>query len=98
MAKKLKVYGWTGYRIEAGNGTHRHQTREICAAYSMAEVARIAGVNRASQLFCLCETGNAKEIERATGKPGVIFWTELDHPARHTWREAAPAPAEDGGK
>lgn len=77
--KPLRVYGWQGYRIEcpaAANGSH--YTREICAAYSQAEVTRLAGVNRPSQLFNLCETGNAEERRLALAMPHSILWKPLD--------------------
>lgn len=75
-AVKVKVYGWQGMRHESP-GTHR-QTREIVAARSKAEVARIAGVKGPNALFNLGETGNAAEIAVATGKPGTIFWRPID--------------------
>lgn len=72
---KLKVYGWQGWRREAP-GQH-HQTREICAARSMAEVQRITSKKR-SELFNLNETGNAQELETALATPGVVLWCGLD--------------------
>lgn len=79
MARKLKVYGWCGYRIEcklAPNGSR--QTREICAAHSIAEIKRIYGVNP----WNICETGNEKEISIAMSSPGTIFWIPLDESYR----------------
>jgi hypothetical protein len=75
-ARKLKVYGWQSFRREC-TGPHR-QTREIVAATSMAEVARIAGVNGPWSLFSLCETGNEREIGIAMVEPGVIFWRPIN--------------------
>jgi hypothetical protein len=72
--KALKVYGWQDHRCEC---KPRTQTREICAAHSMAEVARIAGYRRASQMFNLCETGNDFEIKTAMAKPGAVFWRSI---------------------
>ena len=73
--RALKVYGWLGFRRETG--TQHGQTREICAAHSMAEVARIVGVRSASRLHNLCETGNRRELEVALAEPGVVFWKPL---------------------
>ena len=79
MAKQLKVYGWTGMRNESrGPKNHHGQTREIVAAYSIAEVRRITGMTRAEWEHSGCETGNANEIQTALAKPGVIFWTSLN--------------------
>lgn len=79
MARKLKVYGWIGWRNEAkpmANGSH--QTREVMATTSMAVVARALGKKRPSQVFNLCETGNDGECAVALAEPGVIFWRALD--------------------
>ena len=74
----MKVYGWQGWRTEAGP---RMQTREIVMARSMIDVARIAGFRHPRQMFNLGETGNAGEIAKATTSPGTIFWCPLDqHP------------------
>ena len=70
-----KVYGWIGYRREAG-GPHG-QTREIVAAPSMAAVGRIVGENP-RRLWNLGETGNAREIEAASARPGIVLWRLLD--------------------
>lgn len=81
MARKLRVYGWQGYRYDAPK---HGDTREIVAATSMREAARAAGEFYSSgepapqRLFNLCETGNAREIETAMTEPGVIFWRGLD--------------------
>jgi hypothetical protein len=72
---KLKVYGWQGWRREAP-GWH-HQTREICAARSRAEVGRIVD-RKPSALFNLEETGNDEELKVALAQPGVVFWRGLD--------------------
>ena len=88
--RKLKVYGWTSFRHEcrpAPNGSH--QTREIVAAHSQAETARLSGHRRPSQMWYLCETGNANEIETAMSKPGTVFWHPLDDwSSNPTWTEA----------
>lgn len=75
----MKVYGWQGWRNEcrpAKNGDHA--TRKICAAKSMAAVARAAGVERSTQLFNLTETGDTQEVEAALARPGVVLWRPLD--------------------
>lgn len=70
---KLKVYGWITFTPGApGNGG---QVRAVCAAKSAAEVARIAGVRRPSELFNLSDTGNDREIRAATLHPGKILVT-----------------------
>lgn len=89
--KPLKVYGWQGWRLAApreANGSH--QTREICAARSMAEVARIAGQRSPRSLFNLCETGNDEECAAALANPGVILWRGLDR-RRDEWTAAGKA-------
>jgi hypothetical protein len=83
----VRVYGWQGHRHDAP-GNH-HQTREICAALSMAAVARVAGVKYTRDLFNLCETGNAAEVAKATSEPGVIFWRGLNEFSNDAaWRRA----------
>ena len=70
--RKLRVYGWVGSRREAGP---QLQTREICAARSQVEVARIAGqAGKPWRLWNLCETRNEEEVAVATASPGIIFW------------------------
>lgn len=79
---KLTVYGWQGWRSPAG------QTREIVAAHSMAEAARLSGYKRPSQMFNLCETGNEREIAQAMSSPGTVFWCRIDDSYRSNleWR------------
>lgn len=74
--RPLKVYGWQDRRLEA-EGWHK-QTREIVAARSQAEAARLAGYTRPGQMFNLGETRNEQEIATATAQPGVVFWRGLD--------------------
>jgi hypothetical protein len=84
MAKKLKVYGWIGMRRECPG--HHHQTHEICAAPSMAAVARVMGVKSPRQLFNLSETGNKEDIAKALSEPYVVFWRPLDQlPRDRCW-------------
>jgi hypothetical protein len=71
----LKVYGWDGFRYPTP--TSRVQTREIVAARSMAEVARILGVKSPRSLD-LVETGNDREIAVAMAEPGVVFWQKIN--------------------
>lgn len=80
MPRPLKVYGWKGMRSEARTPRNPYdaQTREIVAAHSAAEVARIADVPRPDHLFNLSETGNAFEIKLAMTFPGQILWRPLD--------------------
>jgi hypothetical protein len=88
VTRRLKVYGWQGWRpAETGLGS-RGATREIVAARSMTEVGRIVG-DRPDRLFNLGETGNAEEIRIATAKPGVVFW-KSDVAFDAEWHEAAP--------
>lgn len=97
-ARKLKVYSWTGHRIECKvkGRDWALQTHEVIAARSMAEVGRIAcaaGVLRHTadprQLFNLGETANAESVEQALGEPGVIFWRPLDQiPRERAWTKS----------
>lgn len=86
MSRRLRVYGWQGYRHECPG--HNRVTREIVAAHSKAEVARIAGASGPWVLFNLSETGNAREIEVASASPGIIFWKPIDH-HNDEWRKGA---------
>lgn len=79
MPRALKVYGWQGYRSECPpqqNGGH--QTREIVAATSQRDAARLAEARGPWQLFNLCETGNTTECRLAQKTPGVVFWRSID--------------------
>lgn len=73
----LRVYGWQSCRPGVGLGVH-NQTREICAAQSKAEVARIVGVRAPRLLFNLGETGNDEERAAALAQPGRVLWRGLD--------------------
>lgn len=93
-ARKLKVYGWTGYRRDcppAPNGNR--QTREIVATTSKKEAARLVDPERSwmrPPVSEIDETGNAAEIELATANPGVVFWCPIDESYRGAaqWRRA----------
>lgn len=91
MTRALKVYGWTGNRYEfppSPNGST--QTREVVAARSLAEVARIAGrFHKPSRGWCF-ETGNDHEISLAMHRPGIIHWRPLDTPGKWTAVEGVP--------
>ena len=77
--KKLKVYGWQGHRYECPPAaTGGRQTWEICAAPSMAAVARAAGASYPRQLFCLGQIENDDDVATAMAEPGVVFWHPLD--------------------
>jgi hypothetical protein len=79
MTRQLKVYGWTGYRIEARQPGNTHgQTREIVAAHSIAEVSRLTGLTRYYLSGYCSDTRNARELEVALAAPGVVFWRPLD--------------------
>ncbi len=78
MTRPLKVYGWQSFRNDRRIEHNGHwQTREICAAFSKAEVARIVGVKSVSALHNICETGNDKEVALATAKPHTVFFTAI---------------------
>jgi hypothetical protein len=73
--RKIKVFGMN---LDGRN-------RGIVAAHSKKEAARLFG----SSLYDFnnngCETGNAKEIEVATGKPGTVFVKSMnDYSAEYT--------------
>ena len=74
MTREWKVYGWQGHRKGAV------QTREIVAARSKAEAARLAGYRRPGEMFNLTTTGNAVEIAVAMyySKRGCVCWRPLD--------------------
>lgn len=75
MTRQLKVYGWTYSRAAcppAANSSH--QTREIMAAHSVAEVLRVAGISRRDFEWNGCETGNSAEVTLALANPGIVFW------------------------
>jgi len=92
MARKLRVYVWEGVRGECP--THSPMTREIVAATSQVEAARIAGVRSPRQLFNLCETGNADELATARAEPATVFWRPLDAYG-DVWRRATPPAGRD---
>jgi hypothetical protein len=74
--RALKVYGVSNFRREcpsAPNGSH--QTRDIVAARSMAEAARLCDVSASHMRNYGGETGNAEEIAICTAVPGIVFWS-----------------------
>ena len=46
MTKKLKVYAWTGFRVEVSKTPG--QTREVCATTSQAKVKELSGTHRSA--------------------------------------------------
>lgn len=74
MASKLKVYGWTGYKISPGS----RQSRNIIAATSVAEVLRLAGIKRSEWAWSGGVTANPEDVRQAMSRPGVMFWRPLD--------------------
>lgn len=77
--RSLKVYSWKDHR-KGG------QVYAIVAASSKAEVARLTGHQRPSQLSDLQETGNETEIKVAMARPGVIHWVSLRGPQDDDWK------------
>lgn len=87
--KKIKVYGWTAMIREAerkklGTPEWVRQCRCIIGARSLREVREIVGHR---DLFNLCETGNAREIEIGSAQPYRCFVAPLDGPRWHTYIE-----------
>lgn len=69
--KKLTVYGWITFCPGApGNGG---QVRAICAARSMAEVARNVGERSPRALFNIGDTGNEREVALAMASLGEVL-------------------------
>lgn len=62
------------------------QADYVVAAPSRAAAARSIGFSDQRQLFNLCETFNAGDVERAAAKPGTAFWRHIDE-HRGEWRE-----------
>jgi len=87
MSRPLRVWSWIGHRYRLGHS--QNQTEEVCAARSMAAVARAAGVKYPRELFCLGETGNLEHVRVAMSKPGCVFWRSLDGRIHgEPWRES----------
>lgn len=63
MPRKLKVFAWDGFRIEACefSPNRNSQTREIMAAPSMAAIGRKLGITPRS--VDMMETGNEGQGE-----------------------------------
>lgn len=68
---QIKVYGWQTF--VSGAPSNGGQVRAICAARSMAEVARRTGAKSPRQLFNLGDTGNEREIALAMAHPDAIL-------------------------
>lgn len=80
---KLKVYSWEDPTTQAetkalGDEPWQCQAYAFVAAKSRAEVARLAGVSRPTQLFNLGETGTLIECETARARPGVVFLRSMN--------------------
>jgi hypothetical protein len=82
MAGRLKVYSWQGYRASASRASASGSgaTREIVAAKSKADAARLAGEDHPRRMFNLHETGNDVEIQVALARPGVVHWVAMSGP------------------
>lgn len=92
-SQKIKVYVWQGFRTPLSTTTRRVQSREIVAARSKAEVARIVGVKSPSALFCLGETKNQRAVAAAMAEPGTIFWRDIDASPEDPFIRVEPKPA-----
>jgi hypothetical protein len=75
--RALKVYRWQSFRIECP--TNHRQTKEVVAARSKTEAARLAGFDRPSQMFNLAEACSDLEIKVAMQSPGTVYWTPIDN-------------------
>lgn len=74
--KRLKVYGFMGYRKEcppAANGNR--QTREIVACTAWTTAAQLSGSSLNHIRTYGAITGNPAEVAVAMANPGVVFWT-----------------------
>lgn len=90
-SNQLKVFSWIGRRTGVTvnpDAPWNHQTREVVAARSKAEVGRIVGQDPRN-LFNLGETGNKESVDLALSKPGVVFWRGLDDRAGE-WKQNRP--------
>ncbi len=67
----MKIYGWQTF--VSGAPRNGGQVRAICAARSMAEVARRAGERNPRALFNLGDTGNEREIALVAAHPDAIL-------------------------
>ncbi len=90
--RKLKVYGWSGWRNELPprpNGSL--QSREIVAAANIS-VARALGARTnhgsAPARSEISETGNRGEIAKAMSRPGAVFFRCLDAHEEDPWIQA----------
>jgi hypothetical protein len=84
--RPTEVYGWLGWRLESSSSPNGgHQTRELLAASSVAEVLRRTGISRSVYELQGDTTGNAEEIALAMSRPGVNFWRPLDDTRPDAW-------------
>mgnify|MGYP007069486498 CR=1 FL=1 len=75
--RALKVYRWQSFRTECP--TYHRQTKEVVAARSKAEAARLAGFDRPSQMFNFAEACSDLEIKVAMQSPGTVYWTPINN-------------------
>lgn len=85
---KLKVYDWQGWRPEAPAAPNGYrQTREVCAAPSMAALLRALKSRGRYTRKYMNDYGGVTEpeeypdhefVKTAMSEPGRIFWTPLD--------------------
>jgi len=91
VSGELHVYGWRGLRLEGTPSlTGAHQTREIVAARSQFEAARLAGATGPGRLVEFAETRNYLECKKAKERPGIVFWSPC-HMRPREWVAADPA-------
>jgi len=87
MARKIKVYGWGGWWYDKRNPGVHQQARFVMAATSMAEVKRL--LNQ-TQLWNVCETGNAVELSLAMPEPLTLWVSPLDSWGEESYYKVLP--------
>lgn len=91
MPRPLKVYGVMNFRQECPVSPNRgRQTRDVVAARSIAEAARLIGVSDRFMRVYGSETGNDVEVEICMADPGVVFWRPIND-RTETYQRAAKA-------
>jgi hypothetical protein len=73
MPREIFVWGWGDFHPKTGKQIHC-----ICAVRSLAELMRITGATRSDLTYSGSKTGNARQIEIATAKPGKVFWKDAN--------------------
>lgn len=87
--KKIKVYGWTGFRSECvprPNGSR--QTREIVAGRTKAAIRDSFGSGNKPPASEIIETGNDTELALAGSEPGRVFWQPYGARKHEPWTAA----------